>query len=100
MTQPAPENLTELLEKERLFGVCRDCGHVLDDEQRCGCEPEWDFPTCLCPNLDAEIWNLYSHYYEEPVCENGVVTSQDRRREEDLRRLKMWCEIQAKAGMR
>lgn len=65
---------------------CSDCGGV----EGCACDPEWDFPTCLCENLDADIWNLYSHFYDEPRCENGVVTSEDRRQEEDLKRLSAW----------
>ena len=55
------QSLTELLEKERLHGVCEDCGSVLDG-QGCACEPEWEFEKCFCPLPDSDLWVMIEHY--------------------------------------
>ena len=57
------DSMGDLLEREKLYGICPDCDSVLDEEGRCGlCEPEWEFEKCFCPLIDSDLWFMIDHY--------------------------------------
>lgn len=55
-------SLGDLLEREKLFGVCADCGSVKEQDVCGSCEPEWVFGGCVCDLLDSDLWAMIAHY--------------------------------------